>query len=308
MLLATAERSLGGEYDKRAAAVAADAEDAFTLGTAAGAPVSLQWRGHEVARLGPGKNLLSPRVLLDRRLDRISPRGRDAITLRLSSWIAGQIERHLGPLRRIGAAGQAPSAPAAVRSVLAMIADEGGVIERAAVAPALAALDREQRRGLGRLKVKVGALDLFAAELLKPEAMRWRTALRVAAAGKPMPALPAAGSVLLETPAAVDEQALLAKLGFRALGPQMLRVDLVERIARHAHEARTGKQPKVVDEALVTSLGLRPPALARLLQAIGFRPTTSEAGWIWRGRKPDAPVRPVDPSHAFAALAELRRG
>jgi ATP-dependent RNA helicase SUPV3L1/SUV3 len=98
------------------------------------------------------------------------------------------------------------------------------------------------------------------------------------------------------------------RLGFRALGPQMLRVDLAERLARHAHEARVGKQPAVVDEALVTSLGLQPQALAKLLKAVGFHPTDGAAGWIWRGKRRERPERPADPSHAFAALAGLRRG
>ena len=75
MLLATAERRLAGEYEKRAAALVADADDHFALRTEAGQPVAILWRGHEVARLGPGKNLLSPRLLLDRRIERVSERG-----------------------------------------------------------------------------------------------------------------------------------------------------------------------------------------------------------------------------------------
>jgi ATP-dependent RNA helicase SUPV3L1/SUV3 len=61
MLLATAERRLGGEYEKRAAALAADTDEHFTLRSDPAQPVAVLWRGHEVARLGPGKNLLSPR-------------------------------------------------------------------------------------------------------------------------------------------------------------------------------------------------------------------------------------------------------
>ena len=75
MLLAAAERRLGGEYEKRAAALVADKDAHFSLRSDPDAPVALLWRGHEVARLGPGKNLLSPRILLDRRLERVSDRG-----------------------------------------------------------------------------------------------------------------------------------------------------------------------------------------------------------------------------------------
>jgi ATP-dependent RNA helicase SUPV3L1/SUV3 len=307
MLLATAERRLGGEFAKRAAALVADEDRQFALVTEPGRPVAIAWRGHVVARLGAGKNLLSPRVLLDQRLDRLSEASRLAVVERLGSWVRLQVERSLGTLRRAGAAAQDPSTPAGLRSVLAMLVDEGGIIDRSEVAAPLATLDREQRRALNKLGVRIGALDLFLAEVLKPEAMRWRTALRSARVNGAMPDLPPKAAVALSTPPD-GERALLAGLGFRQLGPQMLRVDLVERLARHAHEARSGKHGKVVDEALAISLGLSPQAITRLMKDIGFRPAANEAGWIWRGRKPAREERqgPGGRSHAFAALAGLR--
>jgi ATP-dependent RNA helicase SUPV3L1/SUV3 len=310
MLLATAERRLGGEYEKRAAALVADSDDHFTLRTDPGAPVALLWRGHEVARLGPGKNLLSPRVLVDRKLDRLSERGRDAVVERLNLWVRHQVEQALAPLRRAGQAAQDPQTPSAVRATLALLVDEGGIVQREAVAKALASVPRDQRRLITGLKVRIGALDLFMPDVLKPEARRWRTALRAASAGEAMPALPPEAAVVLPCPAN-GERALLQRLGFRPLGPQMLRVDLVERLARHAHEARGGEGRPVVDQALATSLGLMPQAVAKLMRDLGFRAVEGEApGWVWRG--PNRPRRregrPPDPSNAFAALAGLKRG
>jgi ATP-dependent RNA helicase SUPV3L1/SUV3 len=305
MLLAAAERRLGGEFERRAAALVADEDSNFALSTAANEAVAVRWRGHEVARLGPGKNLLSPRVTLDRRMERLSERGRQAIVDRLQDWLRGQVERWLGPLRAAGATARDPRVPADIRSVLAMLVDEGGIIARAEVAEAVSRLDREHRRLLSRLRVRIGSLDLFMPDVLKPEAMRWRTALRAAAAGRPMPGLPPQSSTVLPTPD--DEQrGLLTSLGFRSLGPQMLRVDLVERLAKHAHEVRSGKAGKVVDEALATSLGLQPQAVSRLMKEIGFRPAASEAGWIWRGMARRRDDRSAAASHPFAVLAELR--
>jgi ATP-dependent RNA helicase SUPV3L1/SUV3 len=305
MLLATAERRLGGEYEKRGAALVADSDDHFTLRTEAGLPVALLWRGHEVARLGPGKNLLSPRILVDRGLERLSAPARERVVERLDSWVRGQVERSLAPLRAAGQAARDAAAPAGIRSILAMLVDEGGIVAREAVARPLAGLDREQRRAITGLGIRIGALDLFMPEILKPEARRWRSALRAAASGEAMPEMPPEASTVLPAPAN-GERALLARLGFRALGPQMLRVDMAERLARHAHEARTGKRSSVVDEALATSLGLQPAAIARLMKDIGFRPAAGEAGWIWRGRGRRPQAEATDPSHAFAALAELR--
>ncbi|HEX2764993.1 MAG TPA: helicase-related protein [Allosphingosinicella sp.] len=305
MLLATAERRLGGEYEKRAAALAADSDDHFSLRTERGQPVAILWRGHEVARLAPGKNLLSPRVLLDRRLDRLSDRGRQTVVDRLDLWVRHQVERTLAPLRAAGAAARHKAAPPAVRSVLAMLVDEGGIVAREAVAKPLAALDREQRRAITRLKVRIGALDLFMPDVLKPDARRWRTALRSAAAGEPMPDLPPESAVLVPAPPSGD-QARLVRLGFRPVGPQMLRVDMAERLARHAHEARTGGGGPVVDQALATSLGLQPEAVARLMRDLGFRATDGDQAWVWRGRgRSRDDSRPAAPGNAFAALAEL---
>jgi ATP-dependent RNA helicase SUPV3L1/SUV3 len=145
-------------------------------------------------------------------------------------------------------------------------------------------------------------------DVLKPEARRWRTALRSAAAGEPMPELPPESAVLLPSPPNGD-RLLLTRLGFRPLGPQMLRVDLVERLARHAHEARAGKAQPVLDAALATSLGLQPQAVAKLMRDLGFRPSEGEQAWVWRGRarRREAPGKP-DVANAFAALAGLRRG
>jgi ATP-dependent RNA helicase SUPV3L1/SUV3 len=307
MLLATAERRLGGEYEKRAAALVADSDGNFALRTEAGQSVALLWRGHEVAKLGPGKNLLSPRILLDRRIERVSDKGREAVILRLKDWLRAGAEAALGPLRAAGHAAQDKGAPAAVRALLALLVDEGGIVARDAVAGPLAALDKEQRRAVTRLGIRIGALDLYMPALLKPEAMRWRAALRAAASGADMPLLPPQSSVVLATP---PDRTLLGRLGFRAAGAQMIRVDMAERIAARAYEARAGEAAEAVDAALVTSLGLLPETVAKLMRDIGFRPNEAAPGWIWRGRerrrRPRAPETPGS-SH-FAALAGLKRG
>ena len=309
MLLATAERRLGGEYEKRAAALVADSDDHFTLRTEPGAPVAILWRGHEVARLGAGKNLLSPRVNLDRRIERVSDKGREAVIERLKTWLRAETERWLTPLRRAGAAAQDAATLPAVRSILALLVDEGGVVPRDQVAKPLALLDREQRRAITGLRVRIGALDLFMPDALKPEAMRWRTALRAAAGNAAMPPLPPASSVVLSTPDP-EQRLLLSRLGFRPLGPQMLRVDMAERLARHAHDVRTGGEGTLIDEPLVTSLGLEPAALSKLMRDLGFRQTDGESAWTWRGRtRGRRPAKREEPAaNAFAALSALRRG
>jgi ATP-dependent RNA helicase SUPV3L1/SUV3 len=300
MLLATAERRLAGEYEQRAAALAADIDTHFALRTALGQPPALLWRGHEIARLGPGKNLLSPRVILDRRLESVSLRSREAIILRLKDWLASGVEQVLPSLRTAGHAAQDPAAPAPIRALLSLLVDEGGVLPRDMAAGALGTLDREQRRRIGQLGVRIGALDLFMPALLKPEPMRWRAALLAARTGEAMRAVPAAEPVLAG-PAPT-------RLGYRAVESQAIRVDIAERLARRAHDARAGKVAEAIDESLVTSLGLKPQTVARLMRELGFQPSEGTAKWIWRGRRRPAPKRPPSKSSPFAALHELAGG
>ena len=225
-----------GEYEKRAAALVADTDDHFALRTEAGQPVAILWRGHEVARLGPGKNLLSPahpaRPAHRPRLGQ-GPRGGDPAPQGLAARRRRSGAR-AAPRRRPRRPGSGGAAPRCARCSPCWSTKAGSSRARPSPAP-LAALDREQRRAVTRLGVRIGALDLFMPAVLKPEAMRWRAALRAAAAGAPMPALPPDASVVLPTPA---DRALLTRLGFRAAGPQMIRVDIAERIAARAHEAR----------------------------------------------------------------------
>ena len=98
--------------------------------------------------------------------------------------------------------------------------------------------------------------------------------------------------------------------GFRPIGSQAVRIDLVERIARAAHDARArnggGRTPFVPDPTLATSIGLEPGTVARLMAELGFRPLR-EGQWAWRGRPPAKPVAPRA-DNAFAALAELGLG
>lgn len=100
--------------------------------------------------------------------------------------------------------------------------------------------------------------------------------------------------------------------GFRPLGAQAVRIDLVERIARAAHEGRKGRQPFAPDPALATSMGLTAETLARLMAQIGFRAARRSGDgpprWIWQGLTPVAKPKPPPKDSPFAALAALRNG
>ena len=293
LLLATAEKRLGRERGRRAAALADATDEAFALVDGA-----IVWSGHAVATLAPGRFLARPKVVLDRTLDCLDRAQRDAVAARLERWIERNVARALPGLAKLAALAVDPAVSSPLRSIAAALDDGAGIVARASVRESIDALDGAARHRLRTAGVTIGALDLFEMRALKPRAAAWRTAL-LAARGVALEPPPPGATVL---PRGAPGATLAA--GFRPLGAQAVRVDLVERIAGAAYGARAGRTPFAPDPALAVSIGLEPGTIARLMAELGFRParTPPEAppAWVWRGRPPVRP-EPVRRDTAFAA-------
>ncbi len=297
MLLAAAEKRLAGEYRKRGKALAEAADEAIAL-----AGSVLAWEGVGVAELLPGPNLARPRIRLDRSLDVLDPPAKAAVQARLEAWFAARIARQLPVFAKLDQITRDPEAGSPLRALANALLDAGGLLPRRAAAAQVEALDPHARKRLRQAGVTIGTLDLFAPALLKPAAARWRRELMGLAEAPPDGA-----TVLARGTPGAD-----LPHGFRPLGAQAVRVDLVERIARAAHDSRQGRKPFAPDPALATSMGLRAETLARLMAQLGFRTVRSAEGepprWIWQGLvappKPRAPPR----DNAFAVLEALKHG
>ena len=307
LLLAAAEKRLGGARARLAGALATAADGAITLADRPDAPPSLIWEVEasapavEVAMLRPGPALTRPRIVLDRGLDCLAKADVERIRARLDLWLAAQVARWVPALGTIAAIARDPTAAAPLRVVAAALDAGGGMAARAPLGDSVDALSADDRRRLRRAGVTLGTLDLFVPALLKPGAARWRAALIAARDDRPIAPMGAPGATVVPrgtgTPGA-----------YRDIGNQSVRVDLVERIARAAHDARRGGRPFAPDTGLATSIGMTPANFARLMTQLGFRAMTSADGaarWAWRGR-PARVRRPATvPRGAFAPLAAL---
>ena len=301
LLLAAAERRLGEELDRRANALVEASDEAFALIAEESGTLAVSWEGHVLARLAPGRSLLEPAIRTARALDRLSAQSRGMLRSRLERWLDRQIEAHLKPLERLAAAATDPASTPGVRALAAMLADAGGVAARKSVLSAISHLEQADRQSLHRLRVRLGPLDVFQAQLLKPAAQFWRGALLSVRQGQPMPAIPPAGAATLD--AAADPRG--AALAYRRLGPTWIRIDLVDRLASHARHVRSAGGDNPVDAALATSVGLDDETIGRLMAEVGF--AKSGDAWRWRGRRGPGPERRAPSSHAFAELAKLQK-
>jgi ATP-dependent RNA helicase SUPV3L1/SUV3 len=294
MLFAAAEKRLAVEYRKRATALAeARAEELSLSGQA------LAWSGVTIATLQPGVNLARPKLVLDRSLDVLDAKLRAQVQARVEAWFADQLAKHLPVLAKLDAVTRDPAAGAPLRAIAGALIEAGGLLPRRAAGAMVEALEAPARKRLKAIGVTIGTLDLFAPALLKPGAARWRRTLMGLGDGA------AEGATVLARNAPGAD----LPHGFRPLGAQAVRVDLVERIARAAHDARQGRKPFAPDPALATSIGVQPETLARLMAQLGFRSAKGEPPrWIWQGLTPAAKPKAPPPDSAFAALAAIEFG
>jgi ATP-dependent RNA helicase SUPV3L1/SUV3 len=302
LLLAAAERRLGEELDRRAAALTKAPDTEFELVIEANGGVAVGWHESVLARLAPGRSLLEPAIRTARPLDRLSAQTRAALRARLEQWLDAQVEQHLRQLKRLAEASSDAASSPGVRALGAMLADGGGALPRRSIVSAIGALEQQDRQRLYKLKVRLGPLDVFLPPLLKPAAQLWRAALLAVRSGEPMPELAPAGAATLA--AAADPRG--AALAYRRAGREWVRIDLADRLASHAHKVRSSGGDNPVDTDFATSVGLSDDSLVRLMADVGF----AKAGesWRWRGRRgPRREQRREPGPNAFAELEKLRR-
>jgi ATP-dependent RNA helicase SUPV3L1/SUV3 len=292
LLLAAAERRLGRILRVKADELLNAPDSDFALTDAAGEMPGISWKGDAVAVLLAGPGLLTPEIRLDRALVALGPDVQKQISSRIISWFDAQKLRHLTPLLKMAEASQDAQVPAVVRAVFAQLADAGGVVSRTDLDSALGHLDKDQRHLLRRAGLDIGVLDIYHPGLLKPGGAKWRAALIATRLGKPCLPMPTPGITLIGTEDRTEQMGARAA-GFRGFGPQMLRVDMAERMARAAHEAIAKGEAFTALSPQIVSLGLHEPAFLELMRLSGFRPVeTAEEGapnWAFRGRQKARP-------------------
>ncbi len=313
LLLAAAERHLVRELAHRARQLADSPATDFALAAGSKGGQHLLWRGARVASLRKGRDALTPRVELDRAVTSLGPDDRRRVQQRLDGFVADAIARILGPLSRLAQAQASVSPPA--RGLIVQLVAALGVLDRAPLAEQLAGLNREDRQALSRHGVRLGPQHVFVPQLLRPEPTRWRLALwAVAQDQAQLPPLPPPGRVSIASDGLSPD--FLAVAGFWRVGPQAVRIDMVDRLARHIHERRDGRTPFAPDPNWAASLGLSADGLARLLRALGYRPRLVDGAphFAWAGRhhasrRPAAEAVPDAGGNAtspFAILAAMK--
>ena len=315
LLLAAAEKHVPPLLEQRAASLAkAIRERTAALELAGG---TVLWEGRQLGKLTQGRSLLSPQLVLERSLDALAAPTRAALLEAAQQWI-GEALGPLDPLRRLEEASTSRNAGPELRALLIRLVEAGGMHNRAG--SGIDQLDKAQRGQLARLGVRVGALDLFVPQMLRPGPLAaWRE-LAVLSGHRSHPQ-----AALGDMPPTLTVEGKQPPAGYRRIGKQWIRLDMAEKLLREAHGMRAAGDRKAfaIHPARAVSMGLTTASYAKLLRLAGFTPLMPKelaegahgppAPLRWRWRPPRRQVQPdkarPQPAQtgAFTALAELVR-
>jgi len=295
-LLNAANRVLRGEIASRARELARAGDGEFALDNDG----TLAWRGGAVGRLLPGETALQPKVdaLPGEFLEGAV---RDAVRQRLATFADAAVRRGLFALFRAREAELA--APA--RGLVFQLVEALGSLPAREVTALRHAMAAADRKALARLGVRFGTETVYFDALLKPRAASLRGLLWAVRRGEAVPAAPN-GTAAPRDPA-IPEAAYEA-MGWRVLGPLVLRADRLERLAAAARRlARQGRFPATPE--LAATAGCAVEGLAAALPALGYRVIRAGEAVFFQARRRrfgDGQQSAHHDDSPFAKLKELR--
>ena len=283
------------------------------------------WRGDVVAKMIKGAEMLRPdvRVLAS---DLLQTEDRETIENRLKLWLGNLIRDRLGLLQ---AAETAPLKGVA-RGLVFRLGESLGALPRFEADNEIKGLEREDRRALRKLGIKIGRHLLYIPALLRPAQVELSVLLWAIHAGEtPLPP-PPAGRVSLRRESHQPEGWLRAA-GFRPAGTLFVRADILERISELAWN-KIVKGPFEANEEFLSLLGCGNDDIGGVMHAVGFTPDKngkyvlkSRGKGAGKGKnKPKQAKKPtdkkpprktksadkqkIDPNSPFAKLKQLKLG
>jgi ATP-dependent RNA helicase SUPV3L1/SUV3 len=189
--------------------------------------------GRVLGRMARGADRLRPEVVVT--VDPLGPGAKMRLQRRLVAWTRDLAETLLAPLRDDRLVKLGPAA----RGVLYQLEQGLGTVLASRAQAQLRQIDQADRSRMGRAGIKLGRRVLYAAALLRPEAMLVRATLCRAYLGPGARwKLPGPGARYFLPADDLDDQTCLA-LGFPVVGGVAIRADEIELIvARLAGGAR----------------------------------------------------------------------
>ncbi len=296
-LLTAANRVLRNEIEARARILADAPDEEFALNQTG----TMFWRGGAVGRLVAGEAALEPRVEA-LASDFLDGNVREMVRRRLAAFWRAQLQQRFAAVMRLRAA----ELDGPARGLVYQLSEALGALPAAAVVAQCAALRRGDRKLLARLGVRLGTESVYLEGLFRRDAANFAAMLWAVKNEALAPKVP--GGVAAPRDPATSETAYLA-IGYRVLGPRVLRADKVELLAVAARRlSQQGPFPPSAELAALAGASLHD--LPAMLTSLSYRAVHDGSGVTFHTRRPAkrrlAQVVAPRADSPFAKLASLR--
>lgn len=278
-LKAAAENALQAELTRKAKLFANVGFKTLTFDFSSGlTSPKLMWDGAVVATVHDVGAFLAPRVkLVSNHL--LSSEMAELVQTKAQDWLDERIAEKLSPLVRLAQELNGETEPpentaplsGAVRGVAFRLMENMGILSRKEVASELRQIDQEERKGLRRFGIRIGATSLYMPLLLKPHACELRLMMWALSEDRgELPELPTPGMVWVD-PADGAPAAFYEMAGFHMTDRKAVRVDMLERLADATRPLGQNREWFEVTPEIMGLVGLSGEDFAAVMKAIGYK-------------------------------------
>ena len=238
-LQSAAEKAVGPEVDRLLTSISSGTHAIFTLSDVG----EIQWGGKTVGRIAPSGSIFSPEAeLVGGKLGKAVLQ--QMATDRMREYLRAEVQTLLAPLKALKDLVEAEDTLPSAKGFGYILLENNGAIERRDHLQTVRDLDQDARRQLRSVSVIFGHYNVYLNDLTKPKPTRLLSLLvAYGAGGDKNPWIPFAGvtSIANEGELASKDfsQQALSLAGYRAVGPRIIRFDILNRLSFLIRDAQT---------------------------------------------------------------------
>jgi len=303
-LEAAAAKAVAPEVDRRLTSLSSGQHAIFTLSDTG----EIMWGGMAVGRIAKSGTVFTPDVeVIGGELG--NPVLRQLAEDRMREFLRSEVTTHLAPLKKLKELQERDEVLPGSKGFAYILLENHGSLDRRQHGKLVRDLGPEERRDIRSAGVQFGQYNVFMPELMKPKPARLLSLLLAyGAGGDRKPFIPFAGVTSIPNDGDYKSDQFapgsLALAGYRAVGPRIVRFDILNRLATQIRDAQ-GQFEKVAAEKpkrptfqimseMLALLGASHEETRGVLSALGFKPFTADAPLEKPAveEKPDADEKP----------------
>ncbi|MGJ8564458.1 MAG: helicase-related protein [Alphaproteobacteria bacterium] len=280
-LQATADKAISPEVNRRLTSICAGQHAIFTLSNDG----HILWGGKRIGKISNGGTIFNPdATLVGGELG--DPNLKSLTEDRMRDFLRGEVANKLGCLSALKtlSASENPETKPEAKGFAYQMLENDGYIDRKQDGKLVFDLDADARRQLREVGVTFGQYDVYLRDLMKPKpALLLSLLAAYGAGGNGKPFVPFAGVTSLPNTGDHDsklyDQTAIARAGYRACGPRIIRFDILNRLANIFRQAQveSGSRRFQIMQEMLALLGCNYEDMQGVLTDLGFKSETLEA-------------------------------